>query len=301
MSQTAKESAPVRFTLDGKSVEARPGETVLNVAKREGVDIPTLCHHDAVSPYGACRLCVVEVFWGKRSKMVTSCIYTPYEDDAVKTNTERVRRTRSMVLELLLARCPGVEVLQNLGREYGVEKPRFRARKDSESSATERCILCGLCVRVCDEVVGQHAIGYASRGVERAVCTPYRDQSEECIGCGACVFICPTQALHYEDIGGQRRMVELNTSLPLVACRVCGRPFATEKQIAKVRERLAIPEGMAETCPSCRSVEFQETMCQALSLAGNSRGETKSPARSGAPADLSGATIGRKRGNEDDL
>jgi len=70
----------IRFTLDGQTVLADPGETVLGVARRHGIEIPALCHHDAVAPYGACRLCLVEAFWGKRSKLVTSCIYQPWED-----------------------------------------------------------------------------------------------------------------------------------------------------------------------------------------------------------------------------
>jgi len=254
----------IEFSIDGQPVRARPGETVLSVAKRHGIHIPALCHHESVSAYGACRLCVVEVFWGKRSKLVTSCIYTPYENDRVETNNERVRRTRRMILELLLARCPEVEVIRDLAREYGVDAPRFRT---DGAADTERCVLCGLCVRVCGEVVGQHAISYANRGMERVITTPFADQAEECVGCGACVFVCPTDALHYEDIDGQRVMKELKTTLPLLKCRVCGRPFATEKQVARIRERLNLPDGLAETCPSCRGSEFRGVMEQTLGLA----------------------------------
>lgn len=254
----------IEFSLDGQPVRARPGETVLSVAKRHGIRIPALCHHESVSAYGACRLCVVEVFWGKRSKLVTSCIYMPYENDRVETDNERVRRTRRMVLELLLARCPNVEVIRDLAREYGVDAARFRTNGAAD---TERCILCGLCVRVCGEVVGQHAISYANRGMERVITTPFADQAEECVGCGACVFVCPTDALHYEDIDGQRIMKELKTTLPLLKCRVCGRPFATEKQVARIRERLNLPDELAETCPSCRGSEFRGAMEQTLGLA----------------------------------
>ena len=270
MSDSRPEDNGIQFTLDGQSVRAKPGETVLTVAKRHGVHIPTLCHHDAVSPSGSCRMCLVEVFWGKRSKMVTSCIYMPYENDRVETSNERVRRTRRMILELLLARCPEVEVLQDLAREYGVGEPRFRtngtAREGEAPSGPERCILCGLCVRVCAEVVGEHAIGYANRGIERVITTPFADAAEECVGCGACVYVCPTDALHYEDIDGQRVMKELKTTLPLLRCRVCGRPFATEKQIARVRERLNLPDELAETCPSCRGSEFRDVMERTLGL-----------------------------------
>lgn len=247
----AKESIP--FTIDGRAANAAPGETVLSVAGRCGIDIPALCHHESVVPYGACRLCVVEVFWGKRSKLVTSCIYTPYENDRVETDNERVRRTRKMLLELLLARCPQVEVIRELAREYGVTEPRFPVGE--ARSGLERCILCGLCVRVCAEVVGRHAVGFASRGAERVISTPFGAGAEECIGCGACVSVCPSGALSYEDVDGERIMKELGVRLPLLECRVCGKPFATEKHVAAVRERLKIPEELARTCPRCRGAE----------------------------------------------
>ncbi len=241
---------------------AGKGETVLSVAKRHGIDIPALCHHESVQPYGACRLCLVEAFWGKRSKLVTSCIYTPWADERIETNSDRVRRARRIVLELLLARSPDAEGIRDLAREYGVIEPRFRSRRVEAN--IERCILCGLCVRVCAEVVGQHAIGYASRGPDRVISTPFGAQADECIGCGACVFVCPVDALHYQDIDGQRIMTELNTRMPLVGCHVCGRLFATEKQIAKVRERLNLTDELARTCPRCRGSEFRGTLERCL-------------------------------------
>ena len=263
MSVPAADAKEIQFTLDGKSVCAKPGETVLSVAKRSGVHIPALCHHEAVSPQGGCRLCVVEVFWGKRSKLVTSCIYIPYEGDRVETNTDRVRSTRRMVLSLLLARCPSVEIIRELAQEYDADVPLF---VPDEAAKDERCILCNLCVRVCDEVVGQHAIGNANRGVERVITTPFGDQSEECIGCGACVFICPTGALHYEDIDGQRVLKELNTTVPLVACRSCGEFFATEEQLTRIRERLNLPDELVETCLACKGAEIRNTVGQTLGL-----------------------------------
>jgi NADH dehydrogenase/NADH:ubiquinone oxidoreductase subunit G len=251
----------VPFTLDGRAVVARPGETVLGVAKRNGVRIPTLCHHDAVTPYGSCRLCVVEAIWGRRSKIVTACLYQPWEGDVIETNNARVRRTRAMVIELLWSRHPDVPALADLAREYGVERTRFTPGGTAEY---ERCILCGLCVRVCSEVVGASALGYSGRGLGRAVGTPFGDQSEECVGCGACVFVCPTGALHYEDTDGLRTMKEFNTQTPLLKCRTCGETFATEKQIARVRERLSLPAELAETCPRCRGTQHRRAMEKVL-------------------------------------
>jgi len=264
MSDSGLENAETEFTLDGRTVRANKGETVLSVARRHGIEIPALCHHDAVAPYGACRLCLVEAFWGKRSKLVTSCIYMPWADERIETNTERVRRARKTVLELLLARCPDAEVIRDLAREYGVEESRFPSKR--AASGPERCILCGLCVRVCAEAVGQNAIGYASRGTDRAIATPFGAQAEQCIGCGACVFVCPTGALSYEDVDGERIMKELNTRVPLVECIACGARFATEAQVEKIRQRLKLPDELARTCPRCRGQEFRGVMEKCLTV-----------------------------------
>ena len=165
-------------------------------------------------------------------------------------------------LELLRARCPESEKIRQLADEYEVETPRFR--QPALELAAERCILCGLCVRVCDEMVGQHALGYAGRGSERAITVPFGEQAEECIGCAACVFVCPTGALQYEDLAGERIMTELHTRVPLVACRVCGDHFATAKQVLAMQERLNLPPEIARTCPRCRTSEFTEVLDRAL-------------------------------------
>ena len=264
-----QQSQPVNFTMDGRAMRAEPGETVLSIARENGISIPTLCHHEALAPNGACRLCVVEVFWGNRSKLVTSCIYTPYEDDRIETNSDRVRALRRMVLELLLARCPGVELLQQLGREYGVREPRLTGAQADEK---ERCILCGLCVRVCDEVVGQHAIGYEGRGMERSITPPFKDRASACIGCGACVFICPTGALHFQDIDDVRIMKEFQTRVPLAKCQDCGQGYAPGAVLDKLS---GVSRGLEEEpqliCPVCRRKAFGKTMSAWMGkqLAGN--------------------------------
>lgn len=250
-----------RFFLNGEPAAARGDDTVLDVARRRGVHIPTLCHHDAVAPYGACRICIVEVAWGKRSKMVTSCIYRPFEDDRVETDNQRVRRARRMTLELLLARSPNAEPVRALAAEYGVERPRFPSEPPA---CPENCILCGRCVRVCDEVIGQSAIGFGSRGPARFLTTPFGQPAGDCIGCGACVAVCPAGALHYRDAGGVRTMLEFGTELSLVACRSCGRFFVTAKTLEKVRKQLKLPPEIVETCPQCRAASCSGTLGEAL-------------------------------------
>ena len=182
----------ITFKLDGRQVEAEEGETILEVAQRYNVHIPTLCYHKALPPAGACRLCTVEVFDGRRTRLVTSCNYPVRQDIEVTPNSERVIKGRKMIVELLLARCPDVKLLQDLGKEYGIEKPRFELE-------TSDCILCGLCVRMCERV-GNSAISLTGRGVDMEVDTPFHIQTDVCMACGACAFVCPTGHIKLEDI-----------------------------------------------------------------------------------------------------
>lgn len=257
------ETKHITFTLDGKTVEARPGETVLTIAKRMKIEIPSLCHHEAITPYGSCRLCVVEVKKGKRTRVVTSCIYTPGEGDIVDTGTEKIRHLRRMVLELLLARCPGVKQIRDLAVSYGADKTSIFAAPGAADNK-QRCILCGRCVRVCAEVVGQHAIGYANRGGKRHIATPFETQTEACIGCGACVYVCPTRALHMEDVGGMRVMKEHHTSVPLMKCSQCSKEFATVKQVEKARRSMPIAHDKISMCPSCRRGAYRSACERAV-------------------------------------
>ena len=134
----------VHFTVDDKEVAVSGGQTILEALERmDGIaNIPALCHHPAVKPYGACRICTVEVSedGGSRFKFVAACLYEVKEGLIVKTNTEKIRKLRQGIIELLLARCPNVQRVQELAEEYGVKKPRFVL-------GDQDCILCGLCVR----------------------------------------------------------------------------------------------------------------------------------------------------------
>ncbi len=177
-----------KLTIDGKEVEVDAGATVLDAARQLGIEIPTLCSHKTVKPTGACRLCVVEVDSGGRSRLAASCAYPAEAGLVVRTDTARVHNARRLVLELLLARAPDSDVIRELARKEGVTETRFEKREG-------KCILCGLCVRVCTEVVGQATIGFSGRGAELEIVTPFKQMSDVCIGCGACAFVCPTGAI----------------------------------------------------------------------------------------------------------
>jgi len=187
-------SESIRVTIDGHEVLVQRGTTILQAATELSIDIPTLCHHPALEPYGACRLCTVEIVRDGWSQLVTSCNYPIRGEIEVLTASDKVVSGRRMIVELLWARCPEARIFQELAARYGIEKPRF------ESRPGELCYLCGLCVRVCDELVGAKAISLAGRGVDREVTTPFYEVSEACIACGACEFICPTGAIKVTDV-----------------------------------------------------------------------------------------------------
>ena len=183
----------INFIINDRELQVEEGKTILEVAMDEGIEIPTLCYHKELTPYGACRLCLVEIVDGGPPGLQASCLYKVTEGLIVKTDTEMVRRTRKVIFELLLARCSDSERLTMMAQEYGVAKTRI-IRKNKEG-----CILCGLCVRVCAEVVGMNAISFAHRGIKRKAQTPFDKISDFCIGCGACAYLCPTEVIKIEE------------------------------------------------------------------------------------------------------
>ena len=239
----------VKFTINGKKVKAEQDSTVLREAQRLGIEIPTLCYHPALTPFGSCRLCIVEVTKEKRRRIVTSCNYPVEEGIDVKTDTEKVLRQRRLIMELLLARCPQVQVVKDLARKMGVEKTRFK-EEDSD------CILCGLCVRVCEEIIGKEAIDFVNRGIDEEVDTPYHINSDVCIGCGACAFVCPTGAIKTEDVKGKRKIERWHTSIPLQRCNVCGRVVAPVAQIQYLKEKIELPTEVFEMCSECKRKRY---------------------------------------------
>ena len=172
--------------IDGKKVEAGEAKTVLEVARANDIWIPTLCHHESLSDYGACRLCLVEVIRRGRTKVTASCTLPVMEGMEIVTNSDRIARLRRLVMELILASCPRSEAVIEMAEKLGARDDRLE--RDSSSD----CIRCGLCVRACAEMSGAAAINFAHRGVNRTVTTPFDIPSSACLLCGACVSVCPT-------------------------------------------------------------------------------------------------------------
>jgi NADH dehydrogenase/NADH:ubiquinone oxidoreductase subunit G len=174
----------ITFRMNGLEVKVEEGSTLLDAAKFYGLEIPTLCHHEGLTPFGGCRLCVVEIGEGLRTKLVSACTYPAEEGLVVRTDSKRVWASRRMMIELMLAMAPGSKVLQDLASQFGVTRVRFTPRN-------EECVLCGLCTRICAEQMDARAIGFQQRGHKRKISTPFDMRSEECRTCGACIYICP--------------------------------------------------------------------------------------------------------------
>jgi len=174
----------ITLSINRLEVSIEEGTTLLEAARFLGFPIPTLCHMDGLSPYGACRLCVVEIGEGPKSKLVSSCTYRVEEGLKVRTASARVLKARRMVLELLLASCPQSKTIQDLASAHGIRQQRFRQEY-------EDCILCGRCVRMCEEQMMAKAIGFRNRGEKRSIGTPFDVKSDVCRMCGGCMYVCP--------------------------------------------------------------------------------------------------------------
>jgi bidirectional [NiFe] hydrogenase diaphorase subunit len=206
--------AIVTLTINGEHLSAKDDETLLEVAKAHGIRIPTLCHLEGLSDVGACRLCMVEVEGS--TKLLPSCVTRPQEGMVIRTDTERLKRYRRTIIELLASegnhQCAVCVVnnhceLQDLAYEVGMQYVRFPylfPKKKLDATHKQfvmdrnRCVLCTRCVRVCNEVEGAHVWDIADRGVRCEIISDLNQpwgQSESCTSCGKCVRVCPTGAL----------------------------------------------------------------------------------------------------------
>ena len=249
----------INLKIDGKNIQVEKGLTILKAAKQNGIEIPTLCYHEGLSPLTNCRLCIVEVTENGRTRVVTSCNYTVSEGMVVETGTENILSMRKLIVELLLARSPNVKVVRELAADMGLQVPRFVLEN-------EKCILCGLCVHVCREYVGANAITFSGSGTDKMVTSPLGSSAKDCIGCGACVEVCPAHCITMKDIedaktyfyngkeeiGPARIIHNWKARVPWKECKSCGKLFPPPSPMKYLSEGKPLPEDYFDICENCR-------------------------------------------------
>jgi len=180
------ENGKIKLVINDKKVTANEGETLMEAAKKMGIHIPSICHHDALKEHGSCRLCMVEVKKKGRSKIVASCAYPVQEGLTVYTESPRVESIRKQLVELYMAMFPFIPEIKELSKKYGIKDTRYVKQNNY-------CILCGLCVRYCNEVKQRNAIGFVGRGIDKKVVfIPESSYFKQCQDCMECMDICPT-------------------------------------------------------------------------------------------------------------
>jgi bidirectional [NiFe] hydrogenase diaphorase subunit len=234
----------VKITIDGRKVEAKQGSTILENTQALHIQIPTLCYHRDLSPYGACRLCVVEVKDNGKWKVAASCETVVMPGMEIKTGSEKIKESRKLAAELLYYKFPTTEAVRDMAKKLGV------AVTDGKADDHD-CILCSLCTRTCHEIVGADALKFLDRGPGRNVENPKIEfLSDACIGCGSCAFVCPTGFVRMEAAGDTRTIWD--KTFKMAACSVCGRFFAPEDQLKWISKKTGVPMDALMTCTSCK-------------------------------------------------
>ena len=220
----------LNFRINGLDVQAEEWWSLLETATFYGIEIPTLCHREGLSPWGGCRLCIVELGVGENTKLVSSCTYPAMEGLVVKTHSKRVIAARKLMVELLLSICPSSKTIQDLASQFGVQKVRFKVDHQD-------CIYCGLCVRICAEQMDGKAIGFVNRGGNVKITTPFNIRSDVCRHCGACMYICPACQLRCQG--------------PEPPGDVCGSCLRIEPTCLEFNQELMCYMGPTGDCGTC--------------------------------------------------
>ncbi len=246
----------MEIRINGRLCACEKGEFILKVAQRNGFEIPTLCHHEALSEQGSCRLCLVEVLENGKSKVVVSCVYPIERPCEVLTDSDKIKQERAMVLMLLRMRAPESLEIRELCIKYAaVETNRLRALDG------EKCILCGLCARACASL-GTGAISTINRGITKKVSTPYEEPNIRCVGCGSCASVCPTKAIPLTEQEGVRHI--WGRDFPLVRCKECGAFIGTAQEIDRAMRNLhAKTDGL---CSICRQKKMTDVLAHTYGI-----------------------------------
>ncbi len=245
----------VNLTINGRVVQAKEGEVLLSVIRREKIDVPALCHHEAVEAFGACRLCVVEITrqdWDGWCDYVTSCLYPVSDGLIVNTHAPKVNELRKTIVDLFLARHPKCPEIIELAAEYGVYSTSYETVVDGDN-----CILCGLCTRICDRM-GFHAISTVGRGHGKEVSPPLHKAPPDCTGCLACAQNCPTNFIEHSIDKGF--LTIWDKKFELLKCSGCGKETITKVFAEHLSQERQIPFEYFQTCDECHRNELAATM-----------------------------------------
>ncbi|MDD4073234.1 MAG: 2Fe-2S iron-sulfur cluster-binding protein [Desulfobacterales bacterium] len=238
--------------INDNKFKAEKDAKLIEVCREHNIYIPSLCYHPALPEYGGCRLCLVELRKGDWSKLVASCAYPIRKTEYFYTDTEKVKKSRMMSAQLLLARAPEAKpVIENILREP-VEN-----RFEPIGAKNKKCVLCGLCYRACHEQ-GTAAIYTTGRGADKVVETPYREANEDCIGCFTCSNICPTGAIKEKMQSDTRSL--WHQSFDLLRCPICGRQHITKGMVAYEMEKTGLHVIDLLICPRCRQQKLGRDM-----------------------------------------
>lgn len=226
----------IQLKINGKTVQANEGQTILDVARKEKIKIPTLCFHEKLGSSGRCKLCVVQVREADGyERIVASCLHKAKQGMEVITDPPEVIEARKKNLSDLMAKAPSAERLQYLALRCDMPIPEY-----GPEQAGNKCILCTLCVRTCKRVAGVGALS-VSRKIQ---------VSDACIGCGACVVVCPTGHIKMTEENGARTV--WGKTFELAKCPKCGRDQAPVFQLKWIAEKVQVPLEELLVCPDCR-------------------------------------------------
>lgn len=232
--------------------EVNSGESILDAAKRVGIEIPTLCFSEAFGGQGVCRFCMVEIEVSGKTRLVASCTYPITEEIEVRTNTPAVKEIRRNIITLLYRRAPNSDLMRKLFQEHNCHEIK---PVDPEES----CIMCRLCVKACEKV-GANAISTVLRGTEKKVATPFDEESPECLGCSACADICPTGAIPVKEEDGHREI--WHRSFEMSRCEECGNYYNTQPISEHVKQQLELIISSENICPVCKRKKLAGDMAK---------------------------------------
>lgn len=247
----------ISLEINGQSVSAAEGSTVLEAARENGIRVPTLCYHRALGPTGVCRLCIVEAEGpGLERTVIPSCSLTVSNGLVIETETPTLLGLRSHIIALMLSGTTASAALKFLAADSGLQVKKTKTEK------TDDCILCGLCVRACTEIIKARALSFEPDATNNhRVVGPVTFDSGKCIGCGTCAALCPVKAIRVEDKGKTRRVILYGKNVKkfsLVACASCGKPYTTQEQIDFILPRIGslFHETYDPVCPDCSRTRY---------------------------------------------